>query len=818
MGGKKWICGFVAFFTALWGHGQLPWEAAYWDAIDNLKETPMAVKLWAEEVQERAISSGNCDSLNLARAVLTTMINVKGGEELLENSWTHSDACDTTGYVTWYSIGVHHYLNHRLKEARSAFERSLDFGPETSRQVSTWHAIGSLSNQLGDLETAYAAYKKAFELEPEPDNPLRLNNLATINLSLHDYETALDWLKLAEEAWLKKGEDLAQKLPEDFGEVILRNRLLCTYELEMWDEAASIFNRLTPGEFTGQDPIAGATIILNYLLGSNRLDVFQRLEGPLTRAFETDSARTVYSLGAAAQLFEPWRPEGMNEVELWNHIQQAPGWTWKSPWANPLNEDETAQKATIEGELGAQPQRSPWSPISWGTLLLLIGGGLVRGRHLTARKQSDRSKELKKQAFQQSLTNLQAVAEMLKGPTEQFDFERLPWLATNQHKNPVAPSLTELREKVSVWEELTDREKEVLYWTLRGTSSDELADRLGCKKSHVYNLRTRIRTKLNLEKSTDFEDWWRSLPLLLCMLGGMSPGFIQARAAVQWSQAMEVTLVDTERRDTLQFLPLDSTQQWSDIENWSYHVWAAVATNDSARIASLPQLPSPAPSWLVPFSDYQVQRDGHLSFAALRLTAPRIEEHLRREQSPETELAILETEAWVKQGTPEEQRLARLKQVQWGLFIFVLLVVILAFIRWKKATLPPPDEAAMETESTILTSSEVALHRSVIEQCLASSHPSSSEVRTAVYATEILGLPLREKKALEHSKLPDMWGELTQKEKQVAFLLALRYPPQQIAEMLQCAPAYIYNLKSVLRKKWGFSNSSELDRALMELI
>lgn len=818
MKGKTWICALAGIWATSFGQAQLPWEAAYWDAIDNLKETPMAVKLWAEEVQYRAIASGDCDSLNLARAVLTTMLNVKGAEAPLESSWAPSETCDTSGYVTWYSIGVHHYLNHRLLQAKDAFERSLTFGPTTSRQVSTWHAIGSLSNQLGELESAYDAYKKAFELEPEPDNPIRLNNLATINLSLHDYETALDWLKLAEEAWLNHREEWVQKLPEDFGEVILRNRLLCTYELEMWKEAEAIFNRLTPGEFSGQDPIAGATIVLNYLLRSNRYDVFQRLKGPLTRAFGTDSTRTVYSLGSAAMLFSLWRPADSNENELWQQIQGSPDWTWQSPWDDPVNGSENkAQSPPIDGELGANTARNPWSPISWGTLLLLTVGGLWTSRNLRAQQRTEKMAKADQVAFLKSLENMKSVADMIKGPSDAFDFERLPWLASNRLDDVEAPSLSQLRQRVPEWEDLTEKEKEVLYWSLQGLNSADLADRLKCKKSHIYNLRTRMRTKLKLEKNADFADWWRSLPFWLCMLSSVMVSG-NSVAAADWEASMELALTETTRPDTLGFLDLDSTQNWSAIENWRYHVWAAVAANDSGRLFALPPVPSPTPNWLVPFGDFQLQRKGHLPFDALRLTAPRIEEHLRRELSPEPQLSTLETEPWVKQGTPEDQRLARLHTLQWGLFFATLLAGgIAGILRWKRRGDPQIAHPA-EFLPTILTSSEVDLNRSVIEQCLTSPHPSSAEVRAAVYSVEILGLPLRELQAMKMGQLPEIWSELTQKEKQVAFLLALRYPPQQIAEILQCAPAYIYNLKSALRKKWGLANSSELDRALMALI
>lgn len=91
-------------------------------------------------------------------------------------------------------------------------------------------------------------------------------------------------------------------------------------------------------------------------------------------------------------------------------------------------------------------------------------------------------------------------------------------------------------------------------------------------------------------------------------------------------------------------------------------------------------------------------------------------------------------------------------------------------------------------------------------------------MRRAVYATELLALAVRERQASERVRLPGIWPELTQREKQVALLLALRYPPQEIAEMLQCAPTYVYNMKSALRKKWNLATSSDLDRELMGLV
>lgn len=775
----------------------------------------MAVKIWAEDLQSRAIERGDCDSLNLARAVLATVINVNGGETPLEDSWASNAACDTAGYVTWYSLGVHHYLNKRLVEARAAFEQSLVYSPKTSRQVSTWHAIGSLSNQLGELETAYHAFKMAFELEPESNHPLRLNNLATINLSLRDYHTALDWLKLAEEAWIQRDEDLSSKLPEDFGEVILRNRLLCATALGLWEEAEAIFHRLTPGEFNGQDPIAGATIVLNYLLRTDRLQVFLNMQGPLGRAFATDSTRAAYNLGVAATLFEPWRPEGKPVEAAWNEVQQAPGWAWKSPWPDLEMGESAAGEAAIDGDLGVDPNPRPWAPISYATVLFLVGIGGLRARHYLAQTQLRKRQAAREAALQTELLEIQSVAEMLKGQPRAFNADLLPWQVVDSGMGSDAPSMTDLREKLGEDSELTSRELELLYWSLRGADTEGLAEKLACKKSHIYNLRTSLRTKLGQGTDVNWQLWWRNVQLGACLLIGTFGAVRGQTVAPDWNSSIAEVAVVSERPDTLEFLSVAATSGWPNVEAWMYHVWAAVALEEEERLAGLPALQEAAPIWLEPFANPVAGMD----FDRLRLTAPRIAEHLQRKGAPPAELEVMKTEKWVTQGTPSEQRLVLMRQVQWGAFVAAFIGLLLTGMAARRRKKSAEDTSAAPGDvGAILTPTEVALNRSNIEQCLAHSHPNSAEVRRALYATELLALAVRERQASQRGRLPGIWPELTQREKQVALLLALRYQPQEIAEMLQCAPTYVYNMKSALRKKWNLATSSDLDRELMGLV
>lgn len=797
--------------ASLWG--QLAWEAAYWDQIEQLRETPMAVQIWAEELQERALDAGACDSLNLAHAVLITMSNVNRDGASLDELMRTLPGCDTLGYATWYSIGVHHYLQHRLLLARESFERALTFTPEEKRQVSTLHAIGTLASQLGDLEGAYAAYKRAYELDPESDNPLRITNLATINMSLKDYATALDWLKLAEEAWSQRTEEMEQRLPTDFGEVILRNRLLCTYELGLWEEAERTFSRLKPGKFDSQDPISGAAIVLNYLLRTDRFDVFNRRYAAFEEAFAVDSFRTVQALAAGARLFPPWRPNEAPLEEVWNDVRDLPSWAWHHPWSG-LESDSSAGGANVTGELEAPNGSNPFARISWATLVLVAGiaGGL--GWQGRTRRRLRRSAL----ALQSDLVSqIQAHARLqsrIKSGSSSCSLDDVPWAPLRNEGEHPGPSYAALAERLPEWDALTEREKEALFWILRGEEPDALAERMQCKRSHIYNLRTRLRNKLGVDAKDDWVGWWKRQAHLL--LFGLAMG--SAHAQSDWESAMAAALHVTDRPDTLTWLLVEDTEGMAALNRWVYHGWQALATGDASALQQLEPLDAatipPAHAWLVPLMQQPTE-----ALERMKLTQLRVHDVLGQilEQQSSPVLKSLETEPWVSEGTPIERRAEQWRRAQWGLFALALAaagVLLVRSRRTRKAPEPPP----VAGFAPLLEESEVALHRTEVEEVVSGETANAAALRAARHALELLALPMREELAAARHRLPEVWAEFTPKERQVALLLAQRIPPQEIAEMLRYSPAYVYNIKSELRKKWGVNSSTELDRALLQLV
>lgn len=798
--------------------GQLAWEGAYWDQIDRAKGFPMAVQVWADALQDRSREQGHCDSLNLAHAVLISLGNLERSDKPLDAMMTTLPGCDTMGYVTWYSIGVHHYLNKRLFDAKRAFEQSLRFNPQTSRQVSTLHAIGTLANQLGDLEGAYAAYKTAYELEPESDNPLRLSNLATMNMTLKDYATALDWLKLAEEAWNDKTEEMEQRLPQDFGEVILRNRLLCTYELGLWEAAASTFNRLKPGPFEGQDPASGAAIVLNYLLRTDNFDVFSRMHEDFESAFRQDSARSVPMLGLAAELFSPWARADEPLADAWQRVRSMPTWAWHNPWPGMSAKKQKVDPELRPEQLGLDDRQRPWSPVSWGTMALLALGGFWRGRVAQQKRREQRQAEAEHHRLSAGIERLEQLQEEIRKNPKDVELQALPWPVGINTQSTA--SFAKLGESLPQWSSLTEREKETLFWSLQGEGPEQIAQRLGCKRSHVYNLRTRLRTKLKIGNAQDWLEWWRSrLPIFL-MCFAMASGTKAQQA--DWSQEMS-TLLDMPM-DRLVAQPTEHTTAFPPLENWIYHGYVAICDGNPARLQGLPRIDTASipmvHKWLNPL----VVTTDSAAFSTWRLAAPRVQGALRSAigDMDADGFTTLKTEAWVVEGTPRERQWALLRKAQWLLFLTVAAGLV--GLGWKERRrsqqggLETNEGPSVAAQEGVLTSTNIDLSQAEVEACIGKSRPSAPEVRAAVHALEMLTLPWLEKKAVAKGTLPAVWAELTQKERQVALLLARRVPPQQIAEILRCSPAYVYNMKSELRKKWGLADSTELDRALLRLI
>ena len=808
------LTGFFQVIAPFFASGQLEWESAYWDQIDRAKEFPMAVQVWADALQGRAHTQGHCDSLNLAHAVLISLGNLERSDKLLSEVMMTLPGCDTAGYVTWYSIGVHHYLNKRLPEAKKAFEQSLLYNPKTSRQVSTWHAIGTLANQIGDLQGAYAAYKTAYELEPESDNPLRLSNLATMNISLRDYATALDWLKLAEEAWNDKTEEMAQRLPQDFGEVILRNRLLCAYELEMWEAAAHTFNRLQPGPFDGQDPAVGAATVLNYLLRTDNFEVFAGMHEHFEEAFRKDSTRSVSLLGMAAPLFSPWANPDEPLEQVWERVMETPGWAWQNPWPGMIGVQQNKEAMPRTEQLEFDGAQRPWSPISWGTMILLTIGGAWQGRVWQRKRRRQKQTATAHEQLAEDLRRLEALQEAIRKDPSAVPLQNLPWpVAGSSHP---APSFAQLGETLTEWSDLTEREKETLFWSLQGERPEEVAERLGCKRSHIYNLRTSLRSKLKIDGTQDWLDWWLTrLPVVLlaiCLIGSNGTSAQQLSWAEEMSHLLEMpmdSLVAKSTAETATFTPL---------EQWTYHGFVAICEGKPDRLEALPRMDTAAVplvyQWIKPLmtvSDPAV-------FATWQLAAPRVQGALNTMLGEMNAQAFpaLETDNWVVEGTPKEQQWARLRMAQVVIFLLVAAGLVAVFVKQRNGD-GHDDMATMDTPG-ILSQTETDLSQSEVEACIGKSQVSPPEIRAAVNALELLTLPLLAQKAAAVGTLPQVWGQLTQKERQVALLLARRVPPQQISEILRCSPAYVYNMKSELRKKWGLNDSTELDRALLRLI
>jgi DNA-binding CsgD family transcriptional regulator len=205
-------------------------------------------------------------------------------------------------------------------------------------------------------------------------------------------------------------------------------------------------------------------------------------------------------------------------------------------------------------------------------------------------------------------------------------------------------------------------------------------------------------------------------------------------------------------------------------------------------------------------------------FATWQLAAPRVQGALNTMLGELNAQAFpaLETDNWVVEGTPKEQQWARLRMAQVVIFLLVAAGLVAVFVKQRNGDVH--DDMATTDTPGILSQTETDLSQSEVEACIGKSQVSPPEIRAAVNAVELLTLPLLAQKAAAVGTLPQVWGQLTQKERQVALLLARRVPPQQISEILRCSPAYVYNMKSELRKKWGLHDSTELDRALLRLI
>lgn len=779
----------------------------------NLPEDILVSAVDLQSLRIQSAAETNCIEWN---AALTA--HLAQAQDLPEDSFFSPDftGCDTSaaGAIFFYQLGVLQFFNEQWEKAEGSMQRSLQLASRNEDRINALNGLSGLHHHLGNMEKAWNLMRQAYEVDTLDTDPLILTNLALFSIETQRYDEAIYWSRRSLEA-----------VQEEEGQLIAQANLCLAYlGKKNIKQAQKTFSTLNSARLMSLMPIQSASLILNYGLRANAQDVLEKWMEPLSRLKEAwpPSARSFF--GWDWLLMEwPTKPAGF-WVQLAGSIpEELGGVSMELPSRNPSSAPQQfiIEKSAIEMGLQTLP---------WAMGILVVGIWIHLG--------SLWWKIRKSRFIGNPRVALEELMEFVwtgertghSNPVELFE----QWMASSSRINHGL-------EDVPNWQELTEKERELLKWVQLGKGPKESAQILGCSPEHVYNMRTRIRQKLKIEENKDLKEWlekFRNLSVIALMLisasawgqrNGLRTPYFNELSALEWP-------VDSTKMDSIVRCHMASinptkmnlpeiriwttacllTGEMEGIQRLTHRVEQMVEV-DSVWVADiLREVRWAYDPWYSMWAEVlrmqAIQWDGAPGApialtpqAILQAEAPRF--HRRNKiHTEELEKFWTNTQAlheWAIQARKEDLR-------RWGrTSIGMAFVLMLSLLSWRYLS-SRYKQNVNRTDSTSL-----ALEKAQIIPLLKKMENGRADTTDSIDLLLALSACANRRGETLPDVAPDDLNFSTMEERFAAYLLAGN-STSEIAEKLNCSTSRVYNIRSSVRTKLGIHRRVPIERALLE--
>ena len=376
-----------------------------------------------------------------------------------------------------YQYAVMEYIDESWSAAARHFNHARKLATDSLFHQECHTSLAACYDKLPNRRDSVMWHLEA-ALRWGPTSPYLLNNIAAAYLDDQQGDRALPFIQRA----------LAQEgLPENLAFNLNLNRLNACQMTGNTTEAAAVYDSLKHMEITAGNRIAYVRVLADYLLASNRYDEYCAVHDTLTGLLGGEPLAD----GAIQWLFQPGRSllgdtlRGPITPTQWATIR------WASEQPLPPTTEPEPQEAAAAPEEPA----SPLFPIIAGVLLLLAGVGLGRIPWKNRGKPAESGN-----------VKHPVIAELMRQVKAQDDDEAI---IRNLQK---LDGLWQLKHQstyrtIQPAEALSMVEDQVLELIAGGRTSKEIAQVLDLSVSYVYNVRARLRKKLNVPDELLLEQW-----------------------------------------------------------------------------------------------------------------------------------------------------------------------------------------------------------------------------------------------------------------------------------------------------------------------
>jgi DNA-binding CsgD family transcriptional regulator/tetratricopeptide (TPR) repeat protein len=387
------------------------------------------------------------------------------------------EGCHPVSARYHYQYAVMEYLDEAWSQAVNHFNTARNTSRDSLFRQECHTSLAACFDKLTGQRDSVIWHLEA-ALRWGPTSPYLLNNIAGAYLDELQGDRALPFILRA----LDQDE-----LPENLAFNLTLN-LLNAYRITgQMEEAAEVYDSLKRMEITAGNRIPFVRSLAEYLLASNRYDEYRAVHDELTDLL----AGEPLTEGAIQWLFQPGR--ALLGDTLISPLSKAQWATIR--WACQQPPPPAAQSEPLQDAPAPEAPTSRAFPIIASILLFLAGVGMGR-ISLTKRSKPAATSNVKHPI----------IAELLSQIEAQEDEEAI---VRNLHK---LDGLWQVKHKstyrtIQPTEGLSMIEDQVLELIASGRTSKEIAQVLDLSVSYVYNVRARLRKKLNVPDELLLEQW-----------------------------------------------------------------------------------------------------------------------------------------------------------------------------------------------------------------------------------------------------------------------------------------------------------------------
>lgn len=489
--------GFVCIVFVIW-IGDLWSQLADKDDVKYMNELvgkfPLSdaesLRRLGEDIIHGGGTSSGCATLAAATYALTR-------SAILQDDWAQAhweagqrDSCVLGFPKVRFVRAVVDFHAERYAEARGHWAFVLAHG-EADDRVLAMENIGSCWQREGALDSAQHYYQQALRSQGDDVRPMTINNIASIlnNLHRHSEVRPLIDIGLSVPTTDSTALDMLHWNLIN-AEVMLGNREAA--ERAMADRRAAGFKDVKDYAITSY---------WRYVLFMDDFEAFLKHRSGFA---EAELAQRVDSAPAyLADLFDDGGQSDVGRLPLsvrWIIAQRT--LAFAQEMVAPSNQGSSIAILQEKLERKLDQEQLMNRMLQAGVGLIALAGAVAFGRSM--RNKNQREVAAKRLEFKESdHKSILAIREALVNRTG--GEEAIAHLA--DVKELLAARQSRSLDRLLAQTDLTQTEMRLLELIGKSYDANECARMLRCTKSHVYNLRSNIRKKLNLSESVSLKAW-----------------------------------------------------------------------------------------------------------------------------------------------------------------------------------------------------------------------------------------------------------------------------------------------------------------------